>query len=417
MMINFNLHITLHRLRRYVSVLLLLIASAAMAQQENSDSTSAYTIDSQMNPIEISLITCEPHSMIYALYGHTGIRIQNSATGEDVIANWGIFDQSKSFFIVRFTFGLTDYCMAIEPWEEFVYRYNYFNCGIREQVLNLTSIEKARILAAIYENYRPENRYYRYNFFYDNCTTRARDIIVENLEGKVDYNENPDVKTPYREEIHQWNKNHKWARWGNDFLLGVGSDKETDRNQQQFLPDTLRVDFNNAVIVVDSQKRKLVKEEHWATPSQYDYDGFNTFDNMTEPYALACYLAIIMIAIIVIERYKIKRRLWQFDAFLLLLSGIPGVVLFAMIFSQHPTVSLNFQILVFNPLALVFGWRIIKDFRKGKNNGYSMILAFCFAAGFIAHFWQTFAEGIQLLALILMYRFSSTYGLKDDEKK
>lgn len=405
-----------HWFRLSLLTIAMLFATTVMAQEENLVPAPEQDEDI-MDNVDISLITCEPHDMIYALYGHTGIRIHDRVTGEDMLANWGIFDQSKSLFAVRFAFGLTDYRMEIETWDGFVARYNYFRCGIREQILNLTNKEKRQIIQAIYTNYLPENRYYRYNFFYDNCTTRARNIIVENLDGEINYNASPEVTTPFRKEIHQWNENHKWARWGNDFLLGIGSDKKTDRNQQQFLPDTLRVDFNNAVITENGQQRKLVREEHWATPSQYDYDGFTTFDNMTEPYALACYLAIIMILIMIMEKCWLKRRLWQFDAFLLLLSGIPGIVLFAMIFSQHPTVSLNFQILVFNPLALIFGWRIIKSFRKGLYNGYSLILAFCFAAGFIAHFWQTFAEGVSLLALILMYRFSSSYGLKDDEKK
>lgn len=403
-------------LKLSVLALFMLIAPTAMAQEESLIPAPEQEEDI-MDNVEISLITCEPHSMIYALYGHTGIRINDHATGEDILANWGIFDQKKSFFMVRFTFGLTDYRMDIETWQGFCERYNYYRCGIREQVLNLTNKEKRQIIQAIYTNYLPENRYYRYNFFYDNCTTRARDIIVENLDGKVDYNANPEVTTPYREEIHQWNANHKWARWGNDFLLGIGSDKKTDRNQQQFLPDTLRVDFNNAVVIENGQKRKLVKEEHWATPSQYDYSDNSTWEKFFEPWALGLYLFIITIIVILLEKFKLHRRFWQYDAFLLLLSGIPGVVLFLMIFSQHPTVSLNFQILVFNPLALVFGWKIIKSIRRNEENRLMKVLAACATLGYMASFWQSFADGVVFLALVLFIRFGISLRLNKDEKE
>lgn len=394
--------------------------SAQEQPAEMSDGDTAPTTaanDSLMNQIEISLITCEPHEMIYALYGHTGIRIHNLQTGEDLLANWGIFDQKQSFFVVRFAFGLTDYRMEIETWEGFVDRYNYFNCGIYEQVLDLTAQEKRNIINAVFENYLPENRYYRYNFYYDNCTTRARDIIEKGLEGKLDYREMKEYDPTYRELIHLWNGNHLWARWGNDFLLGVGSDKPTDYRQQQFLPDNLKRDFHRALISRNGEARPLVKNEFWATPSQYNYGGSSLLDQFTQPNAVAVYLIFIALAITLLEKYRLKRRLWQFDAFLLLLSGIPGLILLLMIFSQHPTVRINFQILVFNPLSLFFAWRIINNFRKGKDCGLTLILEFCFSVALLANIWQTFAEGVIGLALVLFYRFMSSYGLKENEKK
>lgn len=409
--------------RGLVLMLLLTITSALSAQDEtvadaeSANDSEAVANDSLMNHIDISLITCEPHDMIYALYGHTGIRIHNLQTGEDLLANWGIFDQKQSFFVVRFAFGLTDYRMEIETWEGFVDRYNYFNCGIYEQVLDLTAQEKRNIINAVFENYLPENRYYRYNFYYDNCTTRARDIIEKGLEGKLDYREMKEFTPTYRELIHLWNENHLWARWGNDFLLGVGSDKATDYRQQQFLPDNLKKDFHRALISRNGEARPLVKNEFWATPSQYNYGGSSLLDQFTRPDAVAVYLIFIALAITLLEKYQLKRRLWQFDAFLLLLSGIPGLILLLMIFSQHPTVRINFQILVFNPLSLFFAWRIINNFRKGKDCGLTLILEFCFGVALLTNFWQTFAEGVIGLALVLFYRFMSSYGLKENEKK
>ena len=111
--------------------------------------------------VEISLVTCEPYNQVYSLYGHTGLRINDPEHGIDALANWGIFELKQRFFVLRFTFGLTDYRMEIEPWQEFCERYRYYGCGIQEQVLNLKADEKMKLIAAVAENYKPENRYYR----------------------------------------------------------------------------------------------------------------------------------------------------------------------------------------------------------------------------------------------------------------
>lgn len=409
-------NITPSRFKAFFIISLFFIAFKATAQGL-PDTSPTILDDNRLDSVDISLITCEPHQLIYALYGHTGIRIHDRISGEDVLANWGIFDQRKSFFVLRFAFGLTDYRMEIEAWKDFVERYNYYHCGIREQLLNLTNKEKRQIMQAIFTNYLPENRYYRYNYFYDNCTTRARNIIVDNIDGRISYNNNPSVRTSYREEIHQWNENHRWARWGNDFLLGIGSDRETTRTQQQFLPDTLRVDFNNAVITENDRQRKLVSKEYWVTPSQYDYDNKDSLESFFEPHIPAIGLFLMLIIVVLLEHYLTLRRIWQFDAFLLLLSGIPSFVLLMMIFSQHPTVRLNFQILVFNPLALFFGWKIIKSLRNNKRHKMMYVIAACAALGYVASFWQTFAAGVELLACTLMIRFMSSSGLKENNEK
>ena len=420
-----------------LAALLLVVATAVFAEgpegSNNSDveplpasqdSDSAVTpLDSLMNEVEISLITCGPHDMVYALYGHTGIRIHNKATGDDMLANWGIFDQSQSFFVVRFAFGLTDYRMEIESWKEFVARYNYFNCRIKEQVLDLTSVEKNRIMSAVFQNYLPENRYYRYNFYYDNCTTRARDLIESNLEAPLYYpSSEKEPDTTYREEIHKWNWQHLWARWGNDFLLGVGSDKKIDYRQKQFLPDNLYKDFEEALITRDGKQCHIVKGENIVNPEIPDYeeiealalDESSWIDFFNQPHMLFLVLFVVFMVIELIERKKLNRRIWQFDALLLLSTGICGLVLFLMIFSQHPTVSFNLQILIFNPLALVFLVPIIRKLRRGERSKLRIILALCYGVSFIYFFiyQKECAEAVQLLALTLLSRMLDNYGLE-----
>lgn len=87
---------------------------------------------------------------------------------------------------------------------------------------------------AIENNYLLQNKTYRYNYFYDNCTTRARDILIKDISENVEVKDNQCVKSSYRKEIHKWNANHCWARWGNDLYSGVNADRSIDRKEQQF---------------------------------------------------------------------------------------------------------------------------------------------------------------------------------------
>ena len=146
----------------------------------------------QADSIEISLLTCGPRQQVYSLYGHTAIRFQDKQSGRDIAINYGVFSFDQPFFVLRFVFGLTDYEMGIAPFDIFEWEYGPTGCGVRQQVLNLTAQEKMAIAQAVDRNMEPQNRVYRYNFFYDNCTTRARDIIANNLNGRIVY----DSSTP-----------------------------------------------------------------------------------------------------------------------------------------------------------------------------------------------------------------------------
>ncbi len=415
-----NVHLP-HRLRFLISFTVLLALSAlhSVAYAEEDilpEQTAADTLS--LDNVEISLVTCEPYDRVYSLYGHTGLRIHDQSTGLDVLANWGIFEMKKRFFVLRFMFGLTDYKMEIEPWEGFCDRYLSYGSGVQEQVLNLNADEKQRLIAAVRENYKPENRYYRYNYFYDNCTTRVRDIIEESVDGKIVYPET-DAPKSYRDLIHEWNGDHLWARWGNDFLLGVKADHKTTSKEAHFLPYRLFRDFGAAHIVSKGvADRTLVKTTRWAVPSMHVSDGGTFVDNwLLRPLSVAVALVLVLLAVIGVER-KRKKRLWQFDACVLVVTGIMGLVLLAMVFSQHPTVSLNFQILVFNPLSLLFVVPITKSLRQGKPSPYLAILGWVVAIGILLGvFFQFYAEGVMLLAIFLLEAYTRKTGLQKYEKK
>ena len=361
---------------------------------------SIYAIESY-DSLQISLLTCAPHDQIYSLYGHTAIRLKDTSEGYDIVVNYGLFDTSAPHFVLRFVFGLTDYCMGISSFELFRQEYAYYGSEVSQQTLNLTQEEKASIMEAIRVNALPENLVYRYNYFYDNCTTRARDMLVNHLSGKVHYKSDIDEKATFRQFVHSCNVNHPWARFGNDILLGIQADFPTTRQEQQFLPRNLKRDFSNADIVMDDgSTRPLISEEIVVIPpgEQTTESGFPL-----SPTACAMILLAVAIVLTIAEVLK-KANPWIFDMLLMISTGLAGILLFLMLFSVHPTVRVNLQLLLLNPLPLFFIYPVTKRMRKRQPHTWWRIWATLIILFLIGRFFQQYAEGTLILALTLLLR-------------
>lgn len=370
----------------------LLVSTDVKAQ---NDAVTAY-----YDSVEVSLLTCQPHEEIYSLYGHTALRYHDLKRNEDWAFNYGIFNFHAPHFVLRFVFGLTDYELGVIPTDIFKQEYRRFGSQVTEQVLNLTNEEKHAIHKALYENYRPENRVYRYNYFYDNCTTRARDMVERNINGQVRYQDNPDYEPTYREMVRECTMAHPWATWGNDFLLGIKADLKTDQRQQEFLPNNLLHDFARAQIIrTDGRYVPLVKETRQIVPS-----GVQIVEQDFPLTPTECAIILLIISLLVFA-YEWKRRqtLKWWDILLMTMQGLMGLVLFVMIFSQHPTTSINLQILLFNPLPLFY---IYNMYRRKKTHYWNLLV--CMVSLFyIGGIWQDYAEGLEIVALCLLIRYWS----------
>lgn len=370
----------------------LLVSTDVKAQ---NDAVTAY-----YDSVEVSLLTCQPHEEIYSLYGHTALRYHDLKRNEDWAFNYGIFNFHAPHFVLRFVFGLTDYELGVIPTDIFKQEYRRFGSQVTEQVLNLTNEEKHAIHKALYENYRPENRVYRYNYFYDNCTTRARDMVERNINGQVRYQDNPDYEPTYREMVRECTMAHPWATWGNDFLLGIKADLKTDQRQQEFLPNNLLHDFARAQIIrTDGRYVPLVKETRQIVPS-----GVQIVEQDFPLTPTECAIILLIISLLVFAyEWKKRRTVKWWDILLMTMQGLMGLVLFVMIFSQHPTTSINLQILLFNPLPLFY---IYNMYRRKKTHYWNLLVCMVLLF-YIGGIWQDYAEGLEIVALCLLIRYWS----------
>ena len=387
-----KLNIFLYRL--LLTFILLDISKIAIGNTTNYAETPA-------DSIRVSLLTCSPHDEIYSLYGHTAIRYEDKASKTDIVVNYGMFSFKKPFFVARFVLGLTDYEMGIQDFNDFCYEYQYFGSQVTQQEINLTPEEKGQLLKALQDNYA-NARVYRYNYFYNNCTTKARVIILKSINGKIEYKNAIDKSVSFRDLIHGCNANYSWASFGNDLLLGFKADMQTTREEQQFLPDNLMRDFGQAKIVsADGSARPLVKNtEIIVKGNDYAIAGKT---KVTPQFVFITLL--LLIAAIVVAEFKTKKRFLWVDISLLLASGLAGLILFVMLFSEHPTTSTNLQIFILCPLNLYWAIYIIKNKRNERKLRKAWtFLSIMLCIGLSGRLIQVYAEGMPLLALSLLLK-------------
>ncbi len=323
--------------------------------------------EKEADTLRISLLTCSPGTEIYELFGHTALRVQDQAEGTDWVFNYGIFDFNAPHFIWRFVKGETDYQLGIVPFEYFLWSYSQRNSTVVEQELNLSEAEKQKLLEELQHNYLPENRVYRYNYLYDNCTTRARVKVEEAIDGLVKYDENADLQT-FRSIIHQYTAGHPWSQLGIDLCLGSEIDREISLRDKMFVPENLYKGFRRSVIVpTEGEFRNLVSQEI----------VLNTVEGQTVKEGISplqCGLLVLLLVVILSVIGVIRdQTFWGIDVVLFAGAGLVGVVLaFLVFFSEHPAVSPNWNLCVFHPLHLLYLPFLIRHALRQEKEYYHL---------------------------------------------
>lgn len=300
--------------------------------------------------LTVSLMTCEPGTAIYELYGHTAIRVQTRG-GIDVVFNYGMFDFAAPNFVWRFVLGKTDYHMAAFAFDDFITEYLMRGSAVHEQVLNLTANEKLRLWRSLLATAQQKNWTYRYNFLYDNCTTRARDEIEQCLDGYMEYH--PDTtQESYRQIIHSYTRGYRWSEFGQDLLLGNAADVSVSQRQKMFAPLYTMKCFGEAAIVGKTGSRRplLSGEAKVYNPikSKKEAKGFP----LSPVAAFAVLLALTVV--VCVAEIRTGKIFWPFSVMLMAVQGLAGCIIATLFFfSEHPTVNTNWLLLIFNPIPLI----------------------------------------------------------------
>ena len=302
----------------------------------------------------ISLLTCTPGSELYSTFGHSALRVFDSAANTDIIYNYGTFDFDDPNFYSKFIRGKLLYFVSVERFDSFVQQYQYEQRGIAEQVIALSCEEKQKLFHALQENAKEENKYYKYDFIYDNCTTRLRDIVFKNLTGAVfTKNIRPRDGTTFRDLIHEYlDKSYQyWSKLGIDMLLGTSLDKKINNAEAMFLPDYLLKGFDNTAV----GEKPLVLEKTEilsATIAANRAPLLSPFVVFTILFVVVAFLSL---------KTSASRFLDIFDFVLFFLAGALGILMLFMWFgTDHPECKNNFNVIWALPLHFFVVFLIYK---------------------------------------------------------
>ena len=300
---------------------------------------------------EISLITCSPsEDAVFTVYGHTALRVYDPENKIDRVYNYGIFDFSKPNFTYRFAKGETDYMLGISIFGYFLFEYVSRGSEVCEQILNLQHREKEAIWNALEWNVLPENREYRYNFFFDNCATRPVAVIENNLQGTINFVPPVSGLSTFRDIINHCTRYRPWQTFGCDLVLGLPTDRVMTQQESFFIPDNVKNAFDKAEIIREGISVPLVKktiiltEEDRQTPVTPFYYS---------PIFCFTLLFLIILALTFIE-WRAKKYFRLVDILLFFVAGIAGCILFFLsFFSVHPGIFPNISLLWLHPFHLI----------------------------------------------------------------
>ncbi len=289
--------------------------------------------------LRISLLTCAPGEELYSTFGHTAIRVQDAAAGTDFVFNYGTFEFGPDFY-TKFIRGKLLYFLSVEQFNDFTYLYTLDSRSIQEQVIQLSCSEKQKLYSSLNLNAQEDNRYYRYDFLFDNCTTRAGDIIVNSSDKPVAFrNILPEEVPTFRDLIHSYLHagNQYWSKLGIDILLGVKLDREVSNREAMFLPDYLLKGFDSAVI--KNQALVTPPKTILAMPSPLADKSLFT------PAVVFSLLFVFIFSVSFSAKSWAKKSISIFDFVLFFSLGLAGLLILFMWFgTDHKVCQDNFNL-------------------------------------------------------------------------
>lgn len=337
-------------MRNALAITFLFFAGLVYGQQK-------YT---QLSPqAEINLITIGPGQLLNDSFGHNAVHVRDASHNIDAVFNYGTFDFDTPNFYLKFARGQLPYSVGMNSYDDFEYSYKVQQRWIVSQKLNVSQAEKQEIFEFLVNNSREENKYYSYDFFYDNCSTRPFYIIKNLVSGiEMDYSHQEDRLT-HRDLIHQYVPWNTWGSLGIDVALGSVIDRPATSEEYLFLPNELMYAFAEAQIKTPTGSKPLIKEtETVFTPAVTHY--------YTTAFLVSPFFILSLIAIAILYKtytdYKDSKKISFIDAAILLSTGIIGVLLtFLWLGTDHTATAWNYNLLWGFPFHILAAFVVTKS--------------------------------------------------------
>jgi hypothetical protein len=359
-----------------------------------SVSAKTITIPAEMDSSWIiSVLTCTPGEELYSTFGHSAIRIRKDEltnTPIDVIYNYGTFDGFQENFVLKFARGKLEYSLSVESFQDFYSSYILEKRGVTEQTLDLSSAQKRDLFILLAENSAPENRNYKYDFFYDNCATRIEQILRKALGDGFVIQDNYAGKNSFRDAIDLYLTRHPWGDYGIDLALGLPCDKKMEYGQSMFLPDSVFARLSEAKL---DGKPLVAKTEEIlpAEPSAYE-DIFFTPLQVNIIWLVICIVAGFI--------FFAKRKYYLFtDRITMFITGLVGIFLLLLWFcTDHRATAYNLNLLWANPINLIVAFLPASKLVRWKR----YITVYMVVLGLLLILWYFLPQHMNLAVIPLI---------------
>jgi hypothetical protein len=371
--------------------------------------TKTLNLFSQEKPrVEVYLITCGPGTETYSIYGHSALRIVIPEKKTDMVYNWGLFDFDTKNFAWKFAKGRLDYMLGVEPLQNFLQGYFYEKRYVYSQKINLEPPEIEKLLLLITDNLKQENIKYRYDFFFDDCSTRIRDLIEKSVGEKLLY---PPVEKgkfqTFREMVGKYQNPYPWLQFGVDLIMGSSSDKKTEFRERMFLPIDLKDELSETVINRNGKMIPLLRNPE----KILDFDSPVVKRKLLVSPVFV--FTLVLIIVIILPLWLNNRKINNFVDFFIfsVYSILALLMIFFNFFTDHVQMKLNLNIIWLNPFIIIC---LITMILKKTGYVWFRIAFFISAAFLILQFVlpQEFNSAFFPLVLIILIRSSVRAGFE-----
>ncbi|MCL2294245.1 MAG: DUF4105 domain-containing protein [Spirochaetes bacterium] len=331
----------------------------------------------------ISMITVYPGDRIYSLFGHSAFRVYDPENGIDLMYNYGTFDFTDDFFVLRFMQGRLYYYLDVVSFQRALHFYSVFERRkVFEQVLGFDLEQRQALFDFLEENARPENRVYRYDFIWDNCSTRIADAIERTFPGLVDFSAFKGYGETFRKMIMSYLGATPFTNFGIQLAFGKKTDRIPQGHEILFLPLYMKAAFSAATMKnADNEIVPFViREEMLASPERTfyykpDYPLF-IFLSVLIIYLISLVLIFFSKKSVVLKLSGIMSKLCE--GFIFLFTGIASLLIgYLWFISEHTVTSSNLSFLWCSPLSLaLFAGIFIKKnsyFKKRLFKSFSAL--------------------------------------------
>lgn len=345
--------------------------------------------------VRISLLTCAPGDELYSIFGHTALRVIDSAGHTDIVYNYGTFDFNDPDFYSKFVRGKLDYSLSAEELPAFLYEYRVTKRDVTEQELRLPDSVKLSLTIALRRNMEGRNRYYKYDFLYDNCTSRVKNLLIDQAGLTVRSKLVPDGTT-FRDMIHEYldRGGMSWTKFGMDLLLGRPSDKIVSTGESMFLPDYLMKGIDSAAYPILSVKKLLLQTGMADNTSRANWP-----------------LYVFTVVMIIVLWFSFKKNSTAIgitrtiDTVLFCFTGLTGILLlFTWFGTDHTSFAANYNLLWALPTNIIAAVALQK--KPYWLSDYFFTTAIIYGLLLACFFWlpQQFNPAIIPLVILLLFR-------------